>query len=457
MEQDTIAAISTPLGEGGLAVVRISGPDALRVADRCFRPSRRDAPPPSQAPSHTLHYGKVEKDGQAIDEVLLAVMRAPRTYTREDTVEIACHGGLLPAKLVLEAALAAGARPAEPGEFTKRAFLNGRLDLAQAEAVLDVIRSRTELALQAAQHQLAGKLSARVNAVRERLLETLAHIEAWIDFPEEDIEPDTGARLLEAIRDAEAQVARLLASAREGRLLRRGVRAVITGRVNAGKSSLLNRLLGEERAIVAPSPGTTRDTIEETADIRGLPVVCVDTAGLRDTTDAVEAEGVRRARSALDQADLALHVLDGSEPLAPEDAAALERIRARPHIVVVNKIDLPQRLRLPPLPEKSRAVRLSCLTGEGVETLKDAIRETVWAGEIRADTIEVMINARHREALRRAAEALARAAAAQEREEAPEFVALDLRLAAEALGEIVGKTFTEDLLDRVFSRFCIGK
>jgi tRNA modification GTPase len=278
---DTIAAIATPLGEGGLAIIRLSGPEALAIADKSFAGTGKGVPKPSTAPSHTLHYGKIIHAGKIVDEVMLAVMRAPRTFTREDVVEISCHGGLLPAKLVLDTVLAHGARLAEPGEFTKRAFLNGRIDLVQAEAVIDLIHSRTEVALTAAQEQLSGKLSQRINQLRDDLLKTLAHIEAHIDFPDEDIAPDTKEQLLNRLRNGVTFMDSLLQTADEGQILRRGIRAAIVGKPNAGKSSLLNQLLGRDRAIVSPIAGTTRDTIEETANIRGLPVIFVDTAGLR--------------------------------------------------------------------------------------------------------------------------------------------------------------------------------
>src|SRR5690348_9687216 len=279
MFSETIAAIATPLGEGGLAVIRISGSQALAIADQCFLPFGKSSRKPSTAASHTIQYGRIVQGGKAIDEVLVAVLRAPRTYTREDTVEITCHGGILPAKLVLDTLLANGARPAEPGEFTRRAFLNGRIDLAQAEAVADLIHSRTELALAAANEQLAGKLSQRINQLRDDLMHALAHIEAYIDFPEEDIAEETKGQLLRRLEQGVAFMNELLRTANEGQILRRGIRAAIVGRPNAGKSSLLNQLLGRDRAIVSAIPGTTRDTIEETANIRGIPVVFIDKIG----------------------------------------------------------------------------------------------------------------------------------------------------------------------------------
>jgi len=309
MLDDTISAIATPLGEGGLAVIRISGPQALNVADACFRPLGKSSVKPSAAATHTIQYGHAIRNRDKLDEVLVSVMRAPRTFTREDIVEISCHGGILPAKLVLDAVLAAGARLADPGEFTRRAFLNGRLDLAQAEAVADLIHSRTELALRAANEQLAGKLSRRINDLRDEMLKTLAHVEAHIDFPDEDIAPDTKSQLIARLEHVLAFMDKLLHTANEGQILRRGIRAAIIGHPNAGKSSLLNQLLGRDRAIVSPIPGTTRDTIEETANIRGIPVVFTDTAGLREGGDEIEVEGIRRSRQALDQAEIILHVL----------------------------------------------------------------------------------------------------------------------------------------------------
>jgi len=460
---DTIAAIATPLGEGGLAVLRVSGADALAVADKLFATEGKKSLKPSAAPTHTIHFGKILRDGKVIDEVLLAVMRAPRTFTREDTVEISCHGGILPAKLVLDAILASGARLAEPGEFTRRAFLNGRIDLAQAEAVADLIHSRTELALAAANEQLAGKLSRRINQLRDDLLHILAHVEAHIDFPEEDIAPNTREQLLRSLDEGVAFIGELLRTANEGQILRRGIRAAIVGRPNTGKSSLLNQLLGRDRAIVSPIPGTTRDTIEETANIRGLPVVFIDTAGLRETRDELEVEGIRRSRESLARAELILHVLDAGEPLTGEDQSYFAEFAGKKRILVRNKIDLPVKWQWPPASNgfDSTGLRapldVSCATGQGIEPLKDAIKDTVWSGEVKAEMLQVMINSRHQDALNRARAAALRSIDALRGNATLELVALDLRIAVSAVGEIVGKTTTEDLLDSIFGQFCIGK
>ncbi len=456
MFEDTIAAIATPLGEGGLAVIRISGPMALDIADRSFVPLGKAAVKPSAAPTHTLHYGKVMRQGRSIDEVMVAVMRGPRTLTREDVVEITCHGGLIASKLVLDTVLENGARMAEPGEFTRRSFLNGRIDLAQAEAVADLIHARTELALAAANEQLAGKLSQRINLLRDEMIKTLAHVEAHIDFPDEDIAPDTKGQLIARLERGVDFMDELLRTSNEGQILRRGIRAAIVGRPNAGKSSLLNQLLGHDRAIVSAIPGTTRDTIEETANIRGLPVVFVDTAGLREAGDEIEAEGIRRSRESSAKAEFILHVLDNSESLTGADEKYLAEFAAKKRILVRNKIDLAAQLVLPGGID-APVVEVCCVSGRGIELLKDAIKEFVWAGEIRAEMLQVMINSRHQEALARGRAATERAKDALRADQTLELVAMDLRIATNAIGEIVGKTTTEDLLDSIFSQFCIGK
>lgn len=456
MFDDTIAAIATPLGEGGLAVIRLSGETSLEVADKIFSPAGKSSLKPSAAPTHTIHYGKIWRAGQVVDEVLVAVMRAPRTFTRENVVEITCHGGLLPAKLILDAALEVGARLAEPGEFTRRAFLNGRLDLTQAEAVADVIHSRTELALSAANEQLAGKLSGRINQLRDDLMKTLAHVEAHIDFPDEDLPPSTRDQLVQRLDRGIEFMDELLRTATEGQILRRGIRAAIVGRPNAGKSSLLNQLLGHDRAIVSPIPGTTRDTIEEMANIRGLPVIFIDTAGLREARDEIEMEGIRRSRESLSRAEFILQVFDCSEPLDETDRNYLREFSEKKRILVLNKIDLPPKLTLPESAD-GPAVSVCCLSGAGLENLKDEIKRLVWKEGIGGEMLQVMINSRHQEALQRARAAVESARQGLKDDFTLELVAMELRIGANAVGEIVGKTSTEDLLDSIFSQFCIGK
>ena len=459
MFDDTIAAIATPVGVGGLAIIRISGPQAAQVADKVFVAAGNQSYQVCNAASHTLQFGYVIQNGKRVDEVILGVMRGPRTFTKEDVVEITCHGGVLPTKMTLDAVLLAGARLAEPGEFTRRAFLNGRIDLAQAEAVADVIQSRTELALQAANEQLAGKLSRRINELRDGLIKTLAHIEAHIDFPDEDISPDTKEGLLNRLQEGLAFVDELLRTANEGQILRKGIRAAIIGRPNAGKSSLLNQLLGRPRAIVSAIPGTTRDTIEETANIRGLPIIFIDTAGLREARDEIEIEGIRRSRESLEKSEIILQIVDGSESFTEEDTGYLGFTRNKPGILVINKADLPRRWQMPAQSgsQTEVTVNVSCATGEGIEQLKNKIKELAWAGEIKAEMLEVMINSRHQEALTRARVGIDRALNALSSDETLELVAMELRIAVNAIGEIVGKTSTEDLLDMIFSQFCIGK
>ena len=456
MFDDTITAIATSIGEAGIAVIRISGDDAIKVADRCFSAAGKARLPLAEAPTHTIHFGWLMRGTRRIDEVLVSVLRAPRTFTREDVVEISCHGGAISARMVLETVLANGARLAEPGEFTRRAFLNGRMDLTQAEAVADLIHARSELAVQAATAQLSGGLSSRLREIRDELIDPLAHLEAHIDFPDEDIAPDTRIEMGLKLDRALCRIDALLKTSREGQILRNGIRTVIVGRPNSGKSSLLNRLLGQDRAIVSPIPGTTRDTIEEVANIRGLPILFVDTAGLRIAESEIEEEGIRRTREVRDRAELILHVFDGSESLTDEDVKLLDESQDKPSIIVWNKIDLSHRAKLPS-DINAPLVEISCLTGQGIEALKDAIKDVVWSGAIEAEAVDATINARHQEALRRAREGTLLAKGSLDRVESMEFVAMELRIAIGALGEITGQTTTEDLLDQIFSRFCIGK
>ncbi len=452
MIEDTIAAIATPIGEGALAVIRLSGENALTIVAECFKPIGNSSSSPTEAATHTVHYGKIVSGEREIDEVLISVMLAPRTFTRENVVEITCHGGMIASRSVLQAVLSAGARSAQPGEFTRRAFINGRIDLAQAEAVSDVIQAHTDLALTAANEQLEGKLSQRINHLRDDLMHTLAHIEAHIDFPDEDIAPDAMTQLKGRLEVAVEFIDELLATADEGRILRRGIRAVIVGRPNSGKSSLLNQLLGHDRAIVASTAGTTRDTIEETANIRGIPVVFIDTAGLRKATNEVEAEGIRRSHNSISRAELILHVIDASEARTEEDRFYLEQFANRKRVIILNKMDLPRILEF-----EEECVETSATQGIGIEALKNAIRDKVWNGEIQADMLPAMINARHQDALVRAQECVKQSLRTLGPDAPLELVAADLRIATNAVGEVVGKTSTEDLLDSIFSQFCIGK
>jgi tRNA modification GTPase len=469
METATIYALGTPLPSrahpGAVSVIRLSGPRATEALiflteRKAFERGYSARDPALPEPRRMVLRSVFDPhSGEVLDRGLAVWFEAPNSETGEMMAELHLHGGRAVVNGVLEAIGKLGfCRLAEPGEFTRRAFLNGRIDLAQAEAVADLIHSRTELALAAANEQLAGKLSQRINQLRDDLLHTLAHVEAHIDFPEEDIAPDTKEQLLKRLEEGVGFIGELLRTANEGQILRRGIRAAILGRPNAGKSSLLNQLLGRDRAIVSPIAGTTRDTIEETANIRGLPVIFIDTAGLREGRDEIEVEGIRRSRETLERAELILHVLDASEPLTGADENYLAEFSGKKRIFVLNKIDLPKKLELPELVTRlSPLVTVSCLSGQGMEALKDAIKNLVWAGKIEAGMLQVMINSRHQEALGRAHAATVRTLDALRADATLELVALDLRIAVNAVGEIVGKTATEDLLDSIFSQFCIGK
>ena len=449
---DTIAAISTPLGEGGIGIVRLSGEEALPILRRLFRGVRGD----DVMESRRLYYGHIvdPASGEVVDEVLVSYMRAPYTYTRQDVVEINAHGGIVPLRRILELTLRHGARLASPGEFTVRAFLNGRIDLAQAEAVLDIVQAKTEAGLRVAVDQLGGRLSQEVQALRARLVDVLAYLEASIDFPEDEIPPQDIAPALEQAR---SQIERLLARADRGMIYRQGVRAAIVGRPNVGKSTLLNALLRTERAIVTPIPGTTRDTLEETMNLRGIPLVLVDTAGIAATEDLIERLGVERSREALRRADLALLVVDGSEPLTEADREIAGLVGQRPAILVINKNDLPQVVtELDLLPDAPR-VRISALTGEGLETLEEAMVEAVFSGRVMVSDEPLVSNPRHKALLQRALEHVASAQEAHGQELPADFIAIDLTAAVNALGEITGETVSEDLLESIFSHFCVGK
>ena len=458
---DTIAAIATARGEAGIGIVRVSGRLALPIAADLFR-SRR-AVSPTQLPTHTLTYGHVvdtTASDAVVDEVLLGVMHAPKTYTGEDIVEFNCHGGIVPLTTVLDLVVRRGARLAEPGEFTKRAFLNGRLDLAQAEAVAELIASKTDLSRKIAVDALAGKLSDTVNQLSDQIADLLAEIEASVDFPEEDLDFMKVETQLECARVVQTDLTTLLETAAEGRLISEGVNVAILGKPNVGKSSLLNALVGTARAIVTDIPGTTRDTIEEAVNISGIPLKLFDTAGIRQTDDIVEKEGVQRSRAVLDRAELLLLMFDASQPLKGSDLDLLQTAQSHKAILVLNKTDLPvvttSEALLTQCPKK-RVVETVIPEGKGLNSLKTAICEELLGGELVVGESPIVTNARHQDALRRAHDGLNHAIASLADGMPPELVAVDLRISLDALGDIVGKTTTEDILDRIFSQFCVGK
>jgi tRNA modification GTPase len=454
-EQDTICAVSTPVGEGGIGIIRVSGKDAIDIAARLFRP--KQGGDIRSAKSHRIHYGHIvdPEGGDTVDEVLLSVMQAPSTYTREDVVEVNCHGGLAPLWRTVRLLNAAGARQAEPGEFTKRAFLNGRIDLVQAEAVMDLIRARTELSLRAANEQLKGGLSQRIDAVREQLVGILAGVEAGIDFPEEDIETPSGGTLRDALQRALEDADLLLRSHTFGRILREGAAATIVGRPNVGKSSLMNALLRQDRAIVTAIPGTTRDVIEESLNIAGVMIRIIDTAGIRDTHDMVETEGVKRSLAAIEDADIAITVLDGSVPLHDGDKRVLREVSGKNRIIVINKADLPRRIG--PINDAADKVEVSCASGAGLDALRDMIAGMVTKDGTVAAEHGWAVNERHQRELELARAAVERALETTGGGLSPELIALDLRDALDHLGMIIGATYTDDILERIFSDFCIGK
>jgi tRNA modification GTPase len=451
---DTIAAIATPVGEGGVGIIRLSGIEALSMLQRLFQPMRGSA----RYKPQMMRYGRiVDGSGHTVDEAMAVYFKAPHSYTREDVVEIHCHGGALPLRRTLELALRLGARMAEPGEFTLRAFLNGRIDLAQAEATLDLIQARTQTSMQLALDQLGGRLSREVRVARNDLIGALAYLTALVDFPEDDV-PEQ--EVLQPLRSALAKVVQLYRGADQGILYRYGARAVLVGRPNAGKSSLLNALLQVERAIVTPIAGTTRDTLEETANLGGVPVVLIDTAGITETIDPVERIGVERSRRALASADIVLLVLDRSAPLTDEDLTIATLTHGRPTIAVYNKADLPAQLDPTPLLRAHPTIRAEALTsaarGQGLAELGETVAQALLGSTLL--TGETLVtNPRHREALSRSVEHLRSAVTALEMNVPVDLVAVDVTAAVQALGEVTGETVGEDLLTTIFSRFCIGK
>ncbi len=445
MYQDTIAAISTPVGEGGIGIVRLSGENAPSIAAHLFKEPLAD---------RRLVYGHIidPENGETVDEVLVAYMAAPRTYTRENIVEINCHGGMVPLQRIFELALKYGARSAEPGEFTLRAFLNGRIDLSQAEAVLDIVQARTQTSLRLAMEGLGGRLSAEISAIRNELLSVLACLTARIDFPDDEV-PDQDA--LGPVQKARQQLAKLIDGADAGIVYRQGIRTAIVGRPNVGKSSLLNLLLRESRAIVTPVPGTTRDTLEEVVNLKGVPFVLVDTAGIAESRDMVESLGIERSRKAIKQASLILLVIDTSEPITETDREIFALLADKTVAVAANKSDLPGAANISALPWP--IVRTSAVTGDGLESLEGIMVELALGGKVTGSDSFLVTNVRHKEALQRAEKHLAASQESLGKGTPDDFITIDLTAALNALGEITGETVTEELLETIFSRFCIGK
>lgn len=457
---DTISAIATAVGEGGIGIVRVSGKLALAIADKLF--VSKAGKQISSVLSHKVVYGDIvnPETKTKVDEALVLVMRAPHSYTCEDVVEFHCHGGPVPLRQVLALTLAAGARLAEPGEFTKRAFLNGRLDLSQAEAVIDIIRSKTDVSLKAAMGNLGGQLSERVKTIRHSILRMIAQLEAAIDFPEEDIEAAAAADVAALIDEVDSQFTELLSTAQTGRILREGLATVIIGKPNVGKSSLLNALLREKRAIVTDIPGTTRDIIEEYVNIRGIPLKIIDTAGIRETADVVEKIGVERSRELVDQADLILVLLDASVPLTTEDKTVLAMLADKEAVVLLNKSDLPAQLEAEEVEKYTngrQVLRISVTQGQGLDELEELIVERVYSGEVKQGEAAFVSNVRQADILRQAQQRLAEASATIEAGMPTDCIVVDLRAAWEKLGEITGDTVGEDIIDQIFTQFCIGK
>ncbi|WP_028608688.1 tRNA uridine-5-carboxymethylaminomethyl(34) synthesis GTPase MnmE [Paenibacillus harenae] len=459
MIHDTIAAISTAVGEGGIAIIRVSGPDAIEGVDRIFR-SRISL---KDAQTHTVHYGHIVEPAtnEPVEEVLVTLMRGPRSFTAEDVVEINAHGGVIAVKKVLDIVLQLdGFRTAEPGEFTKRAFLNGRIDLMQAEAVIDLIRSKSDRAFSVARKQAEGVLSKRIKSLRQTVIELLAHIEVNIDYPEHDVEEMTSAYIRDQCGSAIEEIDRLLKTANEGKILREGIVTAIVGRPNVGKSSLMNMLTQENKAIVTDIPGTTRDVIEQFVSLNGIPLRLLDTAGIRETNDVVERIGVERSRNALEDADLILFLLNNNEPLQAEDRELLDQLKERPVITVINKTDLPRQLEIEVVERAVPAhsiVPMSVLAEEGLDRLEQAISEMFFEGQLESHDLTYVSNVRHISLLKRARQSLADAIEASNMGIPIDVIQIDARSAWESLGEILGDEAGDSLIDQIFSQFCLGK
>jgi len=452
---ETIAAISTAYGEGGIGIIRISGPEALGILRRVFVCKGNIA-------SRRMAFGRiVDPDtAEVIDEVLAVYMKGPTTYTGEDVAEINCHGSVVSLRKALALVLRQGARMAEPGEFTKRAFLNGRMDLSQAEAVIDVIKAKADASYEAALSQMEGALSRRVREIRARILDVLVDLTVNIDYPDEDIEQLTYEKLLSDLEDAEDDIDTLLATAGAGRMIKEGIRVAIIGKPNVGKSSLMNCLLRQSRAIVTEIPGTTRDTIEEAVSIRNIPVYLIDTAGIRQTNDLVEMIGIERTKDAFNKADLIVVIVDASTPLTEEDRDILGRLSGRRSLVLLNKTDLGNAVTprdIADISPNSDIIKTCLVAGEGVEEIEDKIEALVYGGQLSQKDSVMVNNVRHEELLRKAKQALSDASVITENGEALDIIEIDIREAYDYLGEIIGETVSDEVLDEVFSRFCLGK
>ncbi len=456
-EFDTIAAISTPIGEGGIGIIRISGSKSISIASKIFKsPKEKDL---YNLKSHTIHYGFIidPETSEKIDEVLLTIMRAPNTYTKEDVVEINCHGGYVILNRILNLVIRYGARLAEPGEFTKRAFLNGRIDLSQAESVIDLIRAKTEEAQRIAMEHLSGKLSEKINSLRDSLTRVCAHIEAYIDFPEEDIDGLTESEIEREIRKINSEIKELIEGYEEGKIYREGLKVAIVGKPNVGKSSLLNALSMKDRAIVTEIPGTTRDIIEEYINIKGLPLKIIDTAGIRHSHDLVEAEGIRRSLKAIDEAELVLFLLDLSREIDSLDKEIMERVGGKRIILVLNKKDIKREdFKIPEKIQDQPSIEISALKGEGIDDLRELIFRTFISGKYSKEGV-LVTKLRHKIALENAYEALHNALNSFKKGEPLEITAMYLREGLSFLGQIIGIVTTEDILNLIFNEFCIGK
>lgn len=455
---DTIAAIATAPGEGGIGIIRISGPKSLEVAEEIF--FSMSGKKISEYPARTLIFGNIKDGDKKIDEVLVAYMKGPNSYTAEDVIEINCHGGFISVKRILELVLSKDVRLAEAGEFTKRAFLNGRIDLSQAEAVIDVINAKTDKAHEVAENQLDGSLSNRIREFREKVTELLAQVEVAIDYPEEDIEFIAYTTLEEKTRELNKDIKKLYKTSESGKIFREGLKTVIVGKPNVGKSSLLNSILGENRAIVTDIPGTTRDVIEEFVNIKGIPLKIVDTAGIRETDDVVEKIGVEKSMASFDTADLIIMVVDSSSELSEEDREILEKVQGKETILLLNKTDLPQVIdeeEVKKYVNEENIIKISALHNEGIENVHDRIEAMVYKGDIKSSSNVIITNSRHKDALYRAMKSAEDAMRAIEDRMPLDFVEVDLKNIWDYLGYINGDTVSEDLLDNIFHNFCIGK